>query len=264
MTILKIGGGASINLSGIICDLTEIQGQFIIVHGANAVRDQLAEDLKVPRKNITSVSGYSSVFSDEKAIDIMMMAYAGLKNKRIVELCQQHGINAVGLSGLDGRVIQGRRNQGIRVREGGKLRIIRDFSGKPAQINRGLLDLLMQNGYTPVLCVPTIDENNVAINSENDDIVQKLQEVFKAEKVIQLIEAPGFLDDKDDPDSVVSRISKSDLRRREEQVEGRMKRKMLALCKLFDASDASTVIISDGRTEHPVRDALAGKGTVIE
>ena len=263
MLIIKIGGGAGINLKGIMTDLAEITEPYIIIHGANAVRDKLAEELNQPKKVITSVSGYSSVFSDETALDIMMMAYAGLKNKRIVELCQQNGINAVGLSGLDGKLIQGERNKGIRVKEGGKLKIVRDFSGKPRSINASLLRLLLNNGYTPVLSVPIIDENNTAINTENDDIVTVLQETIRADKIIQLIEAPGFLDKKDDPDSLILKISQSELPQREAQVEGRMKRKMLALRKLFETG-AHRVIISDGRVEHPIKDALAGKGTVIE
>jgi acetylglutamate/LysW-gamma-L-alpha-aminoadipate kinase len=263
MLIIKIGGGAGINLKGIMTDLAEITEPYIIIHGANAVRDKLAEELNQPKKVITSVSGYSSVFSDETALDIMMMAYAGLKNKRIVELCQQNGINAVGLSGLDGKLIQGERNKGIRVKEGGKLKIVRDFSGKPRSINASLLRLLLNNGYTPVLSVPIIDENNTAINTENDDIVTVLQETIQADKIIQLIEAPGFLDKKDDPDSLILKISQSELPQREAQVEGRMKRKILALRKLFETG-AHRVIISDGRVEHPIKDALAGKGTVIE
>ncbi len=141
MIIVKIGGGESINLNGIISDLAEIPDSFIIVHGANALRDQLAKELKKPKQIITSATGYSSVFSDESALDIMLMAYAGLKNKRIVELCHQKGINAVGLSGLDGKIVQGKRNTGIRVKENGKLKIIRDFSGKPQKINQRLLNL---------------------------------------------------------------------------------------------------------------------------
>ena len=110
--------------------------------------------------------------------------------------------------------------------------------------------------------MPIIDENNVAINAENDDVVVRLQEAFNAEKVIQLIEAPGFLENKDDPASVVASMTQQELADRETQVEGRMKRKMLALQKLFEAG-ATQVIIADGRGEHPVTDALAGKGTVI-
>jgi acetylglutamate/LysW-gamma-L-alpha-aminoadipate kinase len=262
MLIIKIGGGETVNLEGAVQDLATLGQKCVIIHGANALRDRLAADLNIEKKTVTSVSGYTSVFSDEAIIDLMMMAYAGLRNKRLVELCQKHAVNAVGLSGLDGKLIQGRRNQGIRVREGGKLKLLRDFSGKPKSVNRELLELLLANGYVPVLSVPIIDENNVAINSENDDIVNVLQEILQADTIIQLIEAPGFLDVRDDPTSLVARITKQQLKAREQQAEGRMKRKMLALTKLFE-NGAGTVIIADGRTEHPIRDALDGKGTII-
>jgi acetylglutamate/LysW-gamma-L-alpha-aminoadipate kinase len=263
MMIVKIGGGDSIHIQGIVSDLAELKEKWILVHGANAFRDRLARNLGWEKKVLTSVSGYSSVYSDERTIDLQMMAYAGLRNKRIVELCQQHGINAVGLSGLDGQTIRGTRNKGIRIREQARLKIVRDFSGKPASINKPLLDLLLENGYTPVLCIPILDENQFAINSENDDIINVLQGAYRAECILQLIEAPGFLDDKNDPNSIVYEISKEELVVRETQVEGRMKRKILALRKLFE-NGAGTVIIADGRTEHPVRDALNGKGTRIQ
>ncbi|NMB83489.1 MAG: [LysW]-aminoadipate kinase [Ignavibacteria bacterium] len=263
MYLIKIGGGKGINLKGVIADLSTIKEKMIIVHGANASRDELAEKIGFKKKVVTSLSGYDSVLSDETTIDLMMMTYAGLKNKRIVELCQQSGINAIGLSGIDGKVIQGKRNSGIKVREGGKTLLLRDFSGKPKSINKDLLNLLMDNGYTPVLSVPLIDENNFAINSENDDIIALLQSEFKAEKVISLIEEPGFLLDKNDPSTLVSNMSKEELEAMEQKVDGRMKRKILALRKLFESGD-TTVILCDGRTEHPIIDALNGKGTLIK
>ena len=64
MIIVKIGGGAAINLKNIIADLAELDEPFIIVHGANALRDQITQELNKPKKVVTSVSGYSSVFSD--------------------------------------------------------------------------------------------------------------------------------------------------------------------------------------------------------
>ncbi len=262
MIIIKIGGGEQINIRGVIQDLTRLEEEFIIVHGANALRDQLADDLGQPKQVLTSVKGYTSVFSDEKLLDVMLMAYAGLKNKRIVELCQQHGINAVGLTGIDGRLVRGRRNKGIRVYRNGKLKIVRDLSGKPQAINKPLLDLLLDNGYVPVITVPIIDEKNVAINTENDDVVRVLQQDFQAHTVIHLIEAAGFLGDPDVETSLIPKITPLELETREQQVEGRMKRKMLAVRKLF-AQGVTRVIISDGRAEHPVANALAGKGTVI-
>ncbi|MEJ2282522.1 MAG: [LysW]-aminoadipate kinase [Desulfobacterales bacterium] len=262
MIIVKIGGGDSININGIIEDLSGLDDQYIIVHGANALRDKLAEDLGQPKQVLTSVKGYTSVYSDEKLLDVMMMAYAGLRNKRIVELCHQNGINAVGLSGIDGKIVQGRRNQGIRVYQGKKLKIVRDFSGKPQSVNAPLLRLLLDNGYVPVLTVPIIDEQNAAINTENDDVVRVLQKALHAKMVINLIEAPGFLENKDDETSLINTIAAAELESREQQVEGRMRRKMLAARKLFEHG-STNVVISDGRTVHPVTDALAGKGTVI-
>ncbi len=183
----------------------DLEQPFIIVHGANVLRDQLAERLGMEKTVLTSVSGYSSVFSDQAALDVIMMSYSGLRNKQIVELCQRNGINAVGLTGLDGRLVQGERNKGIRVRENGKTLIKRDLSGKPRQINTALLTLLLDNGYCPVLTIPIVDENGFAINSENDDIVAQLAQALDIDSVVQLIEAPGFLDDPTDESSLVAK-----------------------------------------------------------
>ena len=263
MYIIKVGGGAAINLEGIVRDLATLDEAAIVVLGANAVRDAIAERLGTPKKTLTSVSGYTSVYSDEQAMDAIMMAYAGLRCSRFVELCQRNNVNAIGLSGIDGQAVQGQRNRGIRVREGKKTIIKRDFSGKPKRVNTALFRLLMDNGYVPVLTIPIIDENGHAINSENDDIVNVLHRELGADKIVQLIEAPGFLEDKDDPTSLLAELSRSELERRKQQVEGRMKRKMLALGRLMQ-DGVSKVIISDGRTDKPISDALAGKGTIIQ
>jgi len=262
MFIVKIGGGESLNLPGIIADLAEIDEAVVIIHGANALRDRIAARMGYQKQVLTSASGYSSVLSDAEALDAILMAYCGLRNKRIVELCQQHGINAVGMSGLDGRVIEGRRNKGIRVRENGKNLIKRDLSGKPRQINADLLSLLLDNGYTPVLTIPIIDERAVAINSENDDIVCLLQEALGADTVMQLIEAPGFMDDVDDPGTLHESLSRAEVAAMEARTAGRIKRKMHALNKLV-RGNVEKVIICDGRGEHPVRGGLAGGGTWI-
>ncbi len=262
MLIVKIGGGRDINLRGIVLDLASIDEPYVVVHGANVLRDDLAERLGTPKKVLTSISGYTSVFSDTVAIDTILMSYSGLRNKRLVELFQRNDVNAVGLTGIDGRLIEGTRNKGIRVRENGKNLIKRDLSGKPASVNADLLQLLLGHGYRPVLTIPIVDENGFAINSENDDIVNALQAAIGATRVIHLIEAGGFLDDAEDPDSVVATMDRDDVAGRVEQVEGRIKRKMLALKNLID-SGAAEIVIADGRVEHPVRDALAGRGTVI-
>ena len=262
MIIVKIGGGEALNLEAIVADLARQTRPFLIIHGANALRDQVAGKMAIEKTTITSASGYQSVFSDQPAIDAILMSYSGLRNKRLVEMCQQQGINAVGLTGLDGRVVQGQRNRGIKVVENGKRMMKRDFSGKPKSINTPLLRLLIDNGYTPVLTIPIVDEDGYAINSENDDIVTVLQQALDAKTVLQLIEAPGFMKDINDPDSIEPRLSRAEIATREAQVEGRIKRKMHALNKLA-AGSVSEIIIADGRGEQPITDALAGGGTWI-
>ena len=263
MRIIKVGGGASINLEGVVKDLAELAEPAVVVHGANALRDELAAKLGTHKQVVTSVSGYSSVLSYEAAIDAILMSYAGLRNKRLVELCQRHGVNAVGLTGIDGGVVKGARNKGIRVREGSKNLIKRDFSGKPKAVNGELLRLLLDNGYTPVLTIPILDERGYAVNSENDDIVNAIHAELKATEVVQLIEAPGFLADGSDESSVIASMTAAEVAIRESQIEGRIKRKLLALKTLVQASDVK-VYIADGRVEQPIQNAIAGKGTVIQ
>jgi acetylglutamate/LysW-gamma-L-alpha-aminoadipate kinase len=262
MMLIKIGGGEQIDLDAVIADLADLAPPYLIVHGANVLRDQLGARLGIEKTVLTSVSGYSSVFSDDDAIDVILMSYAGLRNKRIVELCQRRGIDAVGLTGLDGRLVQGERNRGIRVREGGKTLIRRDLSGKPRQINTALLGLLLDNGYTPVLTIPIADEKGFAINSENDDIVALLAEQLDIDTVVQLIEAPGLLEDPRADNSLIERLDRAGLEQREARAEGRIKRKLWSLKRL--CGDGRTrVIIADGRVENPVSRALGGAGTHI-
>jgi [amino group carrier protein]-L-2-aminoadipate 6-kinase len=160
-------------------------------------------------------------------------------------------------------VVAATRNKGIRVREGDKTLLLRDFSGKPSVVNVGFLRLLLDNGYTPVLTVPLVDEHGFAVNSENDEVVAALQAVLQATHVVELIEAPGLLRDPLDPDSVIPRLAPADLRLLEDRAEGRFKRKILALRRLFETS-APTVVVADGRVANPVAAAMAGSGTVIQ
>jgi acetylglutamate/LysW-gamma-L-alpha-aminoadipate kinase len=263
MMIIKIGGGKGINIAGIARDLAGLGGKCIVVHGANAFRNKFGKKLGIIPASVTSLSGYSSVLSTESAIDLQMMVYAGLRNKRIVEFFQKEGVKAVGICGLDARCIEGRRNKGIKVNKGGKKLLLRDFSGKPARINREFFDLLLDNDYVPVLTVPIADEQGIANNSENDEIVALLCREFKAGKVFQLIEAKGFLKEKDNPGSLIRLMNRMELQNWEGKAEGRMKRKLHALNKMGSISSCR-IFISDGRVDNPVRQALAGAGTLIE
>ena len=97
MLIIKAGGGADINLEGIAADLAGLTEPFVVVLGANALRDRVAGQLGQAKVELTSVSGYTSVYSDQDAIDLIMMSYAGLRNRRFVEMCQRQGSTRWGL-----------------------------------------------------------------------------------------------------------------------------------------------------------------------
>ena len=70
MMLIKIGGGEDINLEAVITDLAQSGQPFIIVHGANVLRDRLAQRLGMEKTVLTSISGYASVFSDQDALDV--------------------------------------------------------------------------------------------------------------------------------------------------------------------------------------------------
>ncbi len=262
MLIVKIGGGASINLEGIVAGLVALSEPLIVVHGANALRNQLAQQLGIPVQTLTSLSGVSSVYSDSPLIDVLMMAYAGLRNKRLVELFQQRQRNAIGLSGLDGSLISGRRNRGIRVRHNGKTVIRRDFSGKPRAVNLPLITWLLNHHYVPVITVPIRDEMGTAINSENDDIVAVLQEALQAPRVWHFIEAPGILENPRDEHTVMPSLTQQQLTHLAEETTGRMQRKIQSLLRLV-SQGVEEIVVTDGRVDDPVSLALNKKGTVI-
>ena len=265
MLLVKVGGG-DLDLAEIARDLASLGRPFVLLHGANRVRDALARDLGRPLSVVESLSGYTSVLTDDDAIDLLMAAYAGIRNKRMVEALRRAGVNAVGLTGLDGGMVTGERTRGIRVREGGRKRILLDLSGRPRRVNGHLLRTLLEKGYTPVLTVPIAGEDGTALNTENDDILTLLARELDATEVVSLMEAPGLLADRDDPTSLVTRITPEDLPAWEARVKGRMRRKIRALRDLFEGrvDPSLRVCLGDGRGPAPVRRALAGEGTVLE
>lgn len=260
MRILKIGGGKSMNIEGIAEEIASSDESSIILHGANEFRDELITKLGIEKKVITSISGYSSVASTEEMIDAMMMSYAGLRNKRIVETFQRKGVNAIGLSGIDGRLIKAKRNKGIRIMEEGRKKIHRDLSGKAYQVNTELLELLLTNGYTPVLTVPILDDKGYALNSENDDILTLLAQELQPQVVISFIEAPGLMRDIKDPLSKFDQIHLTELEEFEQTCEGRIKRKVYALRKMRQSCGAM-IYLADGRIDLPISQALNGNST---
>jgi len=264
MLLVKLGGG-DFDIDSVAEDLASLDRPFVLLHGANRLRDRLAEALGKPPRVVESISGYSSVLSDEDAIDVMMAAYAGIRNKRIVEALRRHGVDAIGLTGLDGGLVRGERNTGIRVERDGRKLLLRDQSGKPRSINGTLLRTLLDGGYTPVLTVPIAGADGTALNTENDEVLALLAAELGGTEIVSLIEEVGLLADRNDPSTVVGEVDAERLEEWEGRVDGRMRRKIRALRSLFDRADGTgpVVRLSDGRVPRPVTTALAGAGTVV-
>ena len=264
MLLVKLGGG-DVDLDAVAEDLAGLGRPFVLLHGANKLRDRLAADLGRPPEVVRSVSGYTSVLTDDDAMDVMLAAYAGIRNKRIVEALRRRGVDAIGLTGLDGGMVSGTRNRGIRVERDGRKLLLRDHSGKPRALNGDLLSGLLADGYTPVLTVPIAGEDGSALNTENDEILALLAAELRATEVVSLMDEAGLLDDPTDPSTLVPRLEAPELEAWEERVDGRMRRKMRALGTLFERSDVPDLVfhLGDGRVERPVSAALSGSGTTI-
>ena len=96
------------------------------MHGGSAEANALGEALGTPPKIITSPSGYTSRYTDRKTLEIFLMAVNGKVNSLLTEQLQMLGINAFGLCGLDGKLLQAARKDVIQSIENGKRKIIRD------------------------------------------------------------------------------------------------------------------------------------------
>ena len=118
-----------------------------------------------PPKFVTSPSGYTSRFTDRETLEIFEMVYCGKVNKGIVERLQKLGVNAVGLSGLDGRIFEGKHKDKVRSVENGKTKVLRgDHTGTVEKVNTALLELLLENHYLPVLTPPGSSFQGIAVN----------------------------------------------------------------------------------------------------
>lgn len=265
MIVLKIGGGKSINWKYIAEDLQMILAHepVIIIHGASTTRDEIAKKLGIPTKTITSPTGVTSVYADEKAIDVFLMTYCGLVNKRLVATLQQHNINAVGLSGIDGKLWQAKKKQAVYSVEQGKTKLItNNLTGRVEKINTSLLTILIENNYVPVLCPPAISFENEIVNTDNDWAAAVIAGTMKARCIVSLFEAPGLLKDHEDMHSVIPSISISEIDSMLQVSQGRMKKKVLGAQKALELG-VPVIYWSDGRIKQPITNALQKKGTVI-
>lgn len=266
MLVVKVGGGKDLNIDAVVADITALRAagqELVLVHGGAETTNEVAEALGHPPEFVTSESGYVSRRTDRRTLEIFEMVYCGQLNKMWVEKFQSAGVNAVGLSGLDGRIFEGTRKDTIRVRMNGRRLVLRDdWTGTVERINTGLLRLLLDNGYLPVLTPPASSDKGEAINVDGDRAAAMVAAAFQAEALVILSNVPGLLANFPDESSLIREIPKAKADSFMQYAEGRMKKKVMGAVEAI-GEGVQKVIFADGRAEKPVSRALAGEGTQI-
>jgi len=265
--VVKLGGTEGVDFSAICQDAVELlkQGKrLIFVHGGSAEANALGEGLGAPPKMITSPSGYTSRYTDRKTLEIFLMAVNGKVNSLLTEQLQMLGVNAFGLSGLDGRLMQATRKDSIQSVENGKRKIIRDdYTGKIDMVNSELLLMLLSAGFLPVIAPVAVSEKGEALNVDADSAAAMVASALKAETLLLLTAVPGLMKNFPDESTLIRQLPQSQLAAASEAAQGRMKKKVLGAEEALKGG-VSRVIIADGRIQNPISNALSGEGTVIQ
>ncbi len=265
LTVIKIGGGRGIDPAAALADIAERVNageQVVVVHGCSAAADALASDLGEPVRYVTSTAGVRSRYTDARMMQIFLMAALRV-NAELVQRLQGLGINALGLSGLDGALLRGPRKEALRIVEDGRQRVIRDdFTGRVERVNTDLLRLLLAQGYTPVIAPLALADTGDAVNVDGDRAAAMVAAALEADTLVILSNVPGLLADAQDERTLVTSLCRGNMSQYEGQVSGGMRRKLIGAREALQAG-VRRVVLADGRAEHPVQAAFAGRGTVI-
>ncbi|MFQ5711903.1 MAG: [LysW]-aminoadipate/[LysW]-glutamate kinase [Candidatus Geothermarchaeales archaeon] len=257
MIVIKIGGSIlDRDLTPIARDLKGLWDggeKIIIVHGGGRLVTETASRMGVEQKFITSVSGFRSRYTDEKTLNILKMVLAGLVNKDIVRLLVEWGVPAVGLSGVDGKIVEAERKRRLKIvdERGRKRFITADYSGKPSKINVELLKLLSDNGLVPVIASLGLGEKHEILNLDGDRVAAHIARSLGSDRLITLSDVDGvYINEK-----LVDWIPAEEAKRLLGEVERGMKKKLQACLEGLQMG-LSEVIIASGLRVKPVTSAL--------
>lgn len=266
MLTVKIGGGAGVRYDLVAADVAALRvggTPIVLVHGGSHETNVVAEKLGKPPRFVTTASGHESRYTDRETLEIFEMVYCGKINKGLVERLQGLGVQAVGLSGVDGRLLEAKRKDTLTIVENGRKRVLRDdLTGTIESVNAALLRMLLDAGYLPVVTPPAISREHVAVNVDGDRAAARIAGALGATDLVILSNVPGLLRDVADPASLVTRIEASALDDHMDLAKGRMKRKLVAAREAVSAG-VRRVVIGDARVDAPIQAALSGRGTVI-
>lgn len=267
ITVVKLGGTEGVDFSAICTDAADLleQGKkLVFVHGGSAEANALGEAIGSPPKFITSPSGYTSRYTNRDTLKVFLMAINGKVNSLLTEQLHGLGINALGLSGMDGKLMVAARKGAIQSVENGKRKIIRDdYTGKIEQVNVNLLKTLLDGGYFPVIAPVAVSEKGEALNVDADRAAAMVAAALRAETLILLTAVPGLMEKFPEESTLIKKLPQAKLPFALEVAQGRMKKKVLGADEAL-MGGVGCVIIADGRIQNPISSALSGNGTVIQ
>ena len=220
--VVKAGGGvfADTESTRVLVEQIAILHYFgvrvVMVHGGGPQVTELQNALGLEARMI-----HGRRVTDAKSIDVTAMVLSGLINTRILSICRDLNIDAVGISGVDAGLIRAHKRAPVKMDDGQIVDygFVGDIVGVDTTVIRKLLD----NGLMPVVSPLSADENGVLLNINADTVAAAIGASLDAEKMILCTGAPGILERVDDPGSLISYTDLKGLKRLKDEkriVEG--------------------------------------------
>jgi [amino group carrier protein]-L-2-aminoadipate 6-kinase len=261
--VVKIGGGAGVATANIVQELARCVSQgerIVLVHGGSDLTNTLSEQLGHTIRMIKSPGGMTSRYTDSETLRIFAMAVAGQINTELVALLQQNGVNALGLAGVDGRLLVAKRKAVVRsVTPEGRVQILRDdYTGQIEQVNASLLQTLLDAGYLPVVAPLALSHEGERLNVDGDRVAAAIASAIHADTLAIMTNVPGLLTDPTDHSTVISSIPAASLDDYTQYAQGRMRKKLLGAQEALRGGVERVCIGSNS-----LLDVLTGAGTTI-
>lgn len=232
-----------------------------VVHGGGKQLNELAQKLGVVQ---TVIEGRR--VTDDDTLDLAKMIFRGKINTEILAQFRRRGMQAVGLSGIDGGVVKAVRRppRDVMNKETGVTETI-DFGhvGDVVKIDASLINTLLDSGYLPIISSLGADDEGKIFNINADTIASEIAASLGAEKLILLTDVNGIYLNEEDENTKLSQITAADARKMIEsgQATGGMIPKLESLIALLDRGVRSAHIVSGTRRNAILAEVFTDEGT---
>ncbi|HXV40462.1 MAG TPA: acetylglutamate kinase [Steroidobacteraceae bacterium] len=227
----------------------------VLVHGGGPQLDEMQRSLGIEPRMVRGRR-----VTDDRSIDATTMVLNGLINTRILAACRELGIDAVGLSGVDAGLVRANRRPPVKV-DGESVDY--GFVGDIASIDTTVLKKQLDAGLMPVVSPVSSDDAGVVLNINADTVAASIGAALGAEKLILCTGAPGILERRDDPRSLVSYTDLAGLRRLEQSgsLEGGMLPKASAIEAAIRGGVRRVHVISFDVRDSVLTEVFTNEGT---